>query len=372
MTWKHLRQRVSRLLEQADIRLDGDRPWDPVVHDERLFPRVMAKGTLGLGEAYVDGWWDCQALDELATRAIAARIDEQFHSLTGLRDSLLARMTNLQKPSRAREIGRDHYDLGNDLFAAMLDERLIYSCGYWQAADGLEEAQEAKLDLVANKLDMKPGMRLLDIGCGWGGTAKFLAERYQAEVVGITVSEKQARLARELCKGLPVTILVQDYREVSGRFDRILSIGMFEHVGYKNYRHFMHVAHDLLEADGLMLLHTIGRNRSSVNLEPWMARYIFPNSMLPSPRQVTSAFENLFVLEDWHNFGADYDKTLMAWDRRFEAAWPALAPRYGERFFRIWRYYLLTCAGSFRSGANRLWQLVLSTGGVPGGYRSLR
>ncbi len=372
MEWGKLRESLSRRLDRADIRLDGGRPWDPVVRDSRLFPRVFVEGTRGLGEAYVDGWWDCEALDELAARAFRAGIDATFGSLNDLVDGLRARIANLQKPSRSRVVGRNHYDLGNDLFEAMLDCRLIYSCGYWRNARSLDEAQEAKLELVASKLDVKPGMRLLDIGCGWGGLAKFLAERYQAHVVGITISEEQAHFARECCRGLPVTILVQDYRELKGRFDRVASVGMFEHVGYKNYQRFMEIACECLEPGGLFLLHTIGHNSAAVYLDPWMARYIFPNSMLPSPMQVSSAFENRFVLEDWHNFGSDYDKTLMAWYQNFESAWPSLASRYDERFFRMWRYYLLTCAGSFRARVNQLWQLVLSKGGVSGGYRSLR
>ena len=146
---------------------------------------------------------------------------------------------------------------------------------------------------------------------------------------------------------------------------------MFEHVGYKNYRRFMEVQHERLEPEGLLLLHTIGRNSSTTALEPWLERHIFPNAMLPSPGQIASAFEGLFVLEDWHSFGADYDRTLIAWYWNFERAWPTLAPRYGARFFRMWRYYLLTCAGAFRARTNQLWQLVLSKGGVPGGHRSV-
>jgi cyclopropane-fatty-acyl-phospholipid synthase len=372
MAWKALRDRIGERLERADIVLDGGRPWDPVVHDERLFGRVMAGGSLALGEAYMAGWWDCAALDELAHRVFRSGVDRDFVSWHGRLDALRSRLANLQTPLRSRALNRQHYDLGNDVFEATLDRRLIYTCGYWQGAATLEEAQEAKLDLIVRKLEIKPGMRVLDIGCGWGGTAKFIAERCQAEVVGVTLSEEQAEYAREVCRGLPVSIRVQDYRQIEGRFDRVLTVGMFEHVGHKNHRVYMELVHGLLEPEGMLLLHTIGRNTSALQLDEWMARYIFPNSLLPSPRQVTAAFEGLFVLEDWHNFGVDYDKTLLAWYRNFERNWPSLEARYDERFFRMWRYYLLICAGTFRARYNQLWQLVLSKGGVKGGYRSLR
>jgi cyclopropane-fatty-acyl-phospholipid synthase len=254
----------------------------------------------------------------------------------------------------------------------MLDKRMIYSCGYWDTASTLDEAQEAKLDLVCRKLNLQPGMRVLDIGCGWGGTAKFAAEQYEVEVVGITVSEQQAKFGKELCRGLPLDIRLQDYRNITGTFDRVLSIGMFEHVGYKNYTTFMHKVRRLLKDKGLFLLQTIGGNKSVTKNDPWIERYIFPNSMLPSAKQICSAIEGVFVLEDWHSFGAHYDKTLMHWFRNFHEGWDTLKEYYDEQFYRMWKYYLLSCAGSFRASSNQLWQLVLSPKGVLGGYRTPR
>jgi cyclopropane-fatty-acyl-phospholipid synthase len=254
----------------------------------------------------------------------------------------------------------------------MLDRHLIYSCAYWKDASTLDEAQEAKLDLVCRKLDLQPGMRVLDIGCGWGGTARFAAQHYRVEVVGITVSEEQMKAANELRGSLAVETRLQDYRDLDGTFDRILSIGMFEHVGYKNYRTYMRVVKDHLSKDGLFLLQTIGRNHSEITTDRWIAGYIFPNSMLPSARQICAAIEGVFVIEDWQSFGPDYDKTLMCWFRNFEENWDSIARNYGERFYRMWRYYLLSCAGSFRARQNQLWQIVLSPGGVQGGYPALR
>ena len=366
------RGRAAQLLALADIRINGERPWDIRVHDERLYARVMAEGSLGLGESYMDGWWDAERLDEFFHRVLAADLDRMVEPWKDLVRLLRARLVNLQRPSRAFHIGRHHYDIGNDLFTRMLDARMIYSCGYWKDAADLEEAQKAKLDLVCRKLALAPGMRLLDIGCGWGGTARFAAERYGVTVVGITVSERQADYARRLCDGLDVEIRLQDYRSVPGTFDRVLSIGMFEHVGYKNYDTFMRVVRGLLADDGLFLLHTIGGNRSQRRTDPWTDRYIFPNSMLPSARQIAAAIEGRFVLEDWHGFGVDYDRTLMAWHRNVERHWHDLEGAYDERFHRMWRYFLLSSAGAFRARKNQLWQLVLSPRGVVGGYRAPR
>jgi cyclopropane-fatty-acyl-phospholipid synthase len=366
------RTRAVELLAQADVAINGGRPWDIQVHDERFYARVFAKGELGLGESYMDGWWDCERLDEFVCRALRADLRRRVRPWSdGLR-VLEAKLVNLQKPSRAFHVGRHHYDLGNDLFSRMLDQRMIYSCGYWKDATTLDEAQEAKLDLVCRKLGLRPGMRVLDIGCGWGGTARFAAEGYGVHVVGITVSAEQVRLARERCAGLDVEIRLLDYRQLDGTFDRVLSLGMFEHVGYKNYDRFMRLVRGRLVPDGLFLLHTIGTPCSGKRIDPWTERYIFPNAVLPSVAQIAAAAEGKFIVEDWHSFGTDYDATLLHWHRNFEQHWPELADRYDERFHRMWRYFLLMCAGSFRARHNQLWQVVLSPTGVPGGYRAPR
>jgi len=364
--------KVEELFALADVRVGGDRPWDIQVPDEGFYSRLLAHGSLGVGESYMDGWWDCERLDEMFTRVFRKELDEKIRNWRLLLACIKARLLNLQKRSRAFQIGQLHYDIGNDLYRRMLDRRMIYSCGYWKDASTLDEAQEAKLYLTCRKLGLEPGMRLLDIGCGWGGTLQFAVERYGVEGVGITVSEEQVTLARKVCQGLPVEICLQDYRDLNERFDRILSIGMFEHVGVKNYRTFMQVVDRCLADDGLFLLHTIGRNTSVCENNPWMERYIFPNSMLPSAEQIAAASEGIFVLEDWHSFGADYDRTLMAWHRNIEAHWDELAERYDERFQRMWKFYLLACAGTFRARVNQLWQVLLSPRGVEGGCRSIR
>lgn len=376
MPQQRFQRRVADLLESADVRIGGSRPWDLQVHDSHFYARVLGQGSLGLGESYMEGWWDTESLDGFLFHVLMARLEQRVHSAGELWDALRARLLNLQSRNRAREVGERHYDLGNDLYAAMLGRRLVYSCGYWTQADGrvldgLDAAQEAKLDLICRKLRLKPGMRVLDIGCGWGEALKFAAERYGISGVGITISKEQADYARELCAGLPIEIRLQDYRELHEPFDAVLSVGMFEHVGVKNYRGYFEVAQRCLPPGGLFLLHTIGTNRSVNHTDPWIGRYIFPNSMLPSTAQIAHAVEGLFVIEDWHNFGTDYDRTLQAWRDNVERAWP-LDPRYDERFRRMWRYYLGASMATFRTRNSQLWQVVLSNGGVKGGYLAPR
>ena len=367
-----LQKRLEELLASADVRLGGDRPWDIHVHNGSFYEKVLKQGELGLGESYMDGWWDCACLDGFFHRVLTAGLQERVSSRAATLLSLKVRLFNMQSRVRAFMVGERHYDIGNDLFECMLDRRMIYSCGYWREAETLDQAQENKLNLICRKLGLEPGMRVLDVGCGWGGTARFVSERYQVEVIGVTVSREQTSLAQEICRDLPVRIQLKDYRDIHGEFDRILSIGMFEHVGERNYRTFMGKMRHLLKENGLFLLQTIGTNSVTRAVSAWTDRYIFPNGHIPSPGQISSAIEGLFVLEDWQSFGADYDRTLMSWYRNFEKAWPELKVRYGDRFYRMWKYFLLSSAGSFRARWNQLWQIVLSPRGIPGVYLAPR
>ncbi len=364
---------ISKILEKADISINGTRDWDIQVYNDKFYKRVLNNYTVGLGESYMDKWWDVKRLDLFFYKLLRSNIDKYVKSNFKLLFYLIARrLINFQSKSRAFNVGEKHYDIGNDLYEIMLDKRMTYTCGYWKEANSLDEAQEAKLDLICRKIGLERGMRVLDIGSGWGSFAKFAAERYGVEVVGVTVSKEQAELANKMCKGLPVENRLQDYRNLDEKFDRIVSIGMFEHVGYKNYRTFMEVAHRCLTDDGVFLLHTIGGNMSTTSTDPWIDKYIFPGGMIPSIKQIGQSIEGLFVMEDWHNFGADYDKTLMAWFDNFNQGWEKIKDKYGERFYRMWKYYLLSCAGSFRARSNQLWQIVLTKEGIEGGYISVR
>lgn len=367
-----MRSSFSKLLSLAGIELNGSRSFDIRVHDERLYKRVFADGSLGLGEAYLEGWWDCDDLSQFFFLICRSGINDKILPWQCLVHGAMARVFNLQSKRRAHHVGEYHYDIGNDLYQSMLDRNMIYTCGYWKNSANLEEAQNAKLDLVCKKLGLKPGMRLLDIGCGWGGLLKFAAENYGVSAVGVTISKEQVELGQSLCSGLDVEIRLQDYRDLNDTFDRIVSLGMFEHVGLKNYRIYLETVAKNLTPDGLFLLHTIGGNQSENMTDPWINKYIFPNGEIPSIAQIGSAMEKLFVMEDWHNFGADYDKTLLAWYENFQKNWHALESHFDPVFYRRWKYYLLSCAGSFRARNVQLWQLVLSKPGMVESYASVR
>lgn len=363
---------VKNLLNPMDILINGDRPWDIQINNPKFYQRVISGGSLALGESYMDGWWDCKSLDEFFKRILEDRIDKKVKSTSPavLWEVFKARVMNVQSRTRSFIIGKRHYDIGNTLFKNMLDKGLNYSCGYWQNARTLDEAQAGKLDLICRKIGLKPGMKVLDIGCGWGGFATYAAKNYGVNVTGITVSKEQARYARNASKDFDVNIELVDYRQLNEKYDRIVSIGMFEHVGWKNYRTFMEVVHRCLNDEGLFLLHTIAGNTPAKFTDPWINAYIFPNSMLPSASQISQAAEGMFVLEDWHSLGQYYDQTLMAWYDNFTHNWNQIKDQYDIRFFRMWTYYLLTCAASFRSRRNQLWQIVFSKKGIDRVFRS--
>ena len=375
---------TNNLLEPAGIKINGNNPWDIKILNQDIFNRVISQGSLGLGETYMDGWWDCENLDQFFYKLLLAKIPDKIGlSLPIILGVISAKIFNLQSKDRAFQIAEKHYNLDNKLFSAMLGKTMAYSCGYWAKSKSLDSAQNAKFDLICQKLNLKKGatsakgygepkQKILDIGCGWGSFAKYAAENYGVSVVGVTVSKEQAEFAQKLCKNLPVEIRFQDYRELNEKFDHVVSVGMFEHVGAKNYKTFFEIAKKCLKNDGLFLLHTIGAVATRNNVDPWTNKYIFPNGSLPSLKQISGSVEKLFVVEDVHNFGADYDKTLMAWHKNFEKSWPKFKDKYGEIFYRMWRYYLLSCAGAFRARDIELWQIVLSPNGVPGGYKSVR
>ncbi|MCA9676136.1 MAG: cyclopropane fatty acyl phospholipid synthase [Myxococcales bacterium] len=348
------------MLADAGVTVGGDAPWDLTIHDDRLFTRVARDGHLGLGEAYVDGWWDAPRVDQLLERVLRARLDREVRdSWVLMAHAVRARIFNAQL-SRPREVAERHYDIGNDLYEVMLDRRLAYTCGYWKDAANLDDAQEAKLDLVCRKLGLRRGMRVLELGSGWGSFASFAAERYGVEVVAYNVSTEQVAWAREHYGHLPIDFHLEDYRNAAGTFDAVVSIGLMEHVGPKNYRAYMELVERCLTPDGVALIHTIGSNRTRDYADPWFDRYIFPNAVFPTLGRLADAMEDTLVPEDVHNIGPHYDRTLMAWWERFDAGWPRLRDRYGDRFYRMWKYYLLCSAATFRARFLQLYQVVMT------------
>jgi cyclopropane-fatty-acyl-phospholipid synthase len=355
---------IQQLFAQAGIAINGSNPWDIQVHNERLYDRIVREKNLGLGEAYMDGWWDCERLDEFFCRLLKSNIEEKIKgNLRYLLRFLPAIVFNPQSRSRARIVADRHYDIDNELFLSFLDSYNQYSCGYFEGTDDLEQAQRKKLDLICRKLDITGRDHVLDIGCGWGGLSRYIAKHYGAQVTAVNVSREQLSFARNTCKDLSVRFLDCDYRAIRGTFDKIVSVGMFEHVGRKNYRTFMEIVKRCLNGTGIFLLHTIGNNRSQANCDPWINRYIFPNGMLPSITQIARAVDGLFIIEDWQNIGPHYDKTLMAWHENFKRAWSRLQEKYDTRFKRMWDYYLLSCAGAFRARDMQVWQIVMTQAG---------
>jgi cyclopropane-fatty-acyl-phospholipid synthase len=358
------KEAVRALLSEADILIDGPRPWDIRVLNEDLYERVIAGGSLAAGDAFVEGWWDSPRLDQFFHHIFLSDLNVRLKNSWRMRfDLLLARLGNRQTLSRSKEVADLHYNLGNDVFRTMLGKRMAYTCAYWNGANGLDEAEEAKLELVCRKLELRPGMTVLEYGCGWGAFARYAAERHGAAVLGVNIAEEQVKLGRELCRGLPVELLVKDYRQVEGRFDRVISMGIMEHIGPKNYRTYMENAARCLKDDGIAFVHTIVSNESAFVCDPWFDRRIFPNGVTPSLRQLTEAAEGLFVVEDAHNIGPQYDPTLLAWHENLLNGWQSLKEKYGERFYRTMKYYLLSSAGAFRSRRSQVFQLVLTKPG---------
>lgn len=365
---------LEAALKKADIVFNGGRSWDVRVNNDRLYSRILSQGTMGIGEAYMEGWWDCDQMDVMFYKAISSGLGSRFSdaSIPGYTLKILQSLFNLQSRSRSFQVAEKHYNFDNAVFERMLGPTMTYSCAYWRGAGDLDGAQLAKMDLICRKLKLEPGMTVLDIGCGWGSLAKYMSEKYGVKASGISVSREQIQYARERDPENKVEWILDDYRTLAGRYDRVVSVGMFEHVGYKNYSAFMRKVLKLLKKDGLFLLHTIGSSAQRKGTDPWINKYIFPNGMLPSIENLAKSFAELFVMEDWQNFGADYDRTLMAWADRFDEGCRQNQFEISEEARRMFRYYLLSCAAAFRARDIQLWQVVLSPEGVPSGYQSER
>jgi len=361
---KIILDKYSELLEGVDIEINGSRPWDLQVHNQDLYKSIFFNGSLGFGESYMKGWFDCDRLDLFFEKILRSGIYNEIGGLPLFFGKMKSKLRNLQSISRAFQVAERHYDIGNDLFSLMLDKTMMYTCGYWtKDVSTLEESQLAKLDLVAKKLNLKAGMKILDIGCGWGGAAKHFANNYGVTVIGITISKEQIEYAKQNSDNMDVEFRLMDYRDLDEKFDAIYSIGMFEAVGYKNYEEFFEVVRSCLKEEGAFLLHTIGGNESTTTADPWVEKYIFPNGMMPSAEQIAKASEGIFIFDDWHNIGPHYDKTLMCWYDNFVNNYEKLKDKYDNEFYRMWTYWLLSSAANFRSRSLQLWQVLFSIEG---------
>lgn len=366
---------IRGLCSKIGLTIDGPNPWDPQVKDPRFYDRVLAEGSLGLGESYMDGWWDVGDLLEMNAIIAASGVEKHVKSsLPMLLHALRARFSNLQTPDNAEIPAKDHYDVTIDAYRSMTDRWHALSSGYWRNAQDLEQAQEAKLELICRKIGLKASDRVLDIGCGLGSFTRYAAEKYGCSVVAINVSSGHVAIVKQLTAGLPVEVHHCDYRDTGvflrgGRFDKVVSVEMFEHVGYRNQRRYMEVVRDVLKDGGLFCLQTAGNNTNVFQNDPWFQKYIFPNAVVPSVEQIGKAIDRVLVLEDWHNFGPDYVRTCYAWFEQFDRNWKGSKD---DRFYRMWKYWILAVGGGFKARTRQLWQLVLSKGGVPGGYETVR
>jgi cyclopropane-fatty-acyl-phospholipid synthase len=343
-----------------------------VIDHPLALKRCKADGVLGLGESYIKGLWETPKLDDFMYSVFTSPGPHPGRQIIvrSILHVIREKLFDAQAGLGAFNIGRRHYDLGNNLFEAMLDKSMTYTCGYWKEADTLDEAQEAKLELICNKLSLEPGMHILDIGCGWGNFAHYAAETYGVRVTGITVSEEQATVAESRCQGLPVEIRLQDYRTVEGKFDHVVSIEMIEAVGRRNLPKYFSLIRRVLKDEGYFLLQAISTDTCSFTSDKrvdqflfWILKYIFPDGYLPKAEELVYPAKTGFLIEDLENLGPHYDPTLCAWARNFNDSWDDLKDSFDEEFRRCWKFYLYSCAALFRAGLVQLYQILYSKSG---------
>lgn len=365
---------IKNLLAQAHIEINGKNPWDIQIDDDRFYQRIIKSPSIAAGESYMDGWWSCKKLDEFFYRILCAQLYKDLKDWRIIVEYFKNYLLNLQTQNQSKKVAEVHYNLDNQLYSFMLGPSMAYTCAYWKDTDNLDDAQNNKYDLICRKLNLQTHDHVLDLGCGFGGFARYAAIHYGCQLTCVNISEAQIHYARKHQADLPITYVQTDYRNQTIynpkqiEFDKVVSIGMCEHVGSKNYHEFMRIVYSQLKNHGLFLLHTIGSNTTVNSLDPWFDKYIFPHGHLPSIQELGLSMEDFFIMEDWHNFGTDYDKTLMAWYNNFQDHWPELSGHYDQRFYRMWVYYLLSCAGMFRAREAELWQVVLSKGRGQKGY----
>lgn len=375
-------EEIIKLLNDNDIHViteddnEGDidmRDGDIICNDKTMFLDIINTGNLGAGESYMYGKWCCynDRLDILVYKIQNKNIQNQVTKpkswpiwLWGISTYLF----NYQTRSKAYDVENIHYNIGNELYQNMLGPSMAYTCAYYKNGNtDLDQAQYDKFQLICDKILLDDNDNVLDIGCGFGTLAKYMVEHKKCQVTGINISREQLRFAYNIQDTIKdndiksrLLYVDRDYRDIKGRYNKIVSIGLCEHVGYKNYRSFFEKVYQCLEDDGIFLLHTIGSNESVTCTDAWSDKYIFPGGMLPSIKQIGEAMEGLFILEDLQNFGPDYDKTLQAWYKNYKDAICNNRIVKDDIFNRMWEYYLLSSAGSFRARKMQLWQFVFT------------
>jgi cyclopropane-fatty-acyl-phospholipid synthase len=344
-----------------------------IIHNKSMFDKIAYNGALGFAESYMDGDWDTDNMELILYTLMLKEVEienqiksQPMQAMYSFFSSIFSTSTNtsLNTIESSKDNISHHYDIGNDLYKIMLDKRMQYTCAYFHKENmSLEEAQLAKMELIAKKLDLKSGMSVVDIGCGFGGMAYHLASKYGVRVTGVTLSAEQQTFANNNFGHPNVKIILKDYRHLdstdgdNGMFDRVYSIGMFEHVGRKNYSEYYDKCYSILKPNGIMLLHTIGRTYSDKFVpNPFVEKYIFPGGELPRLKDLTGKFIDKWHLEDMQNLGLSYAKTLRCW-RNNIGNWKDL-DRYSNRFRKMWNFYLLSFPVRFEARDICLWQLV--------------
>lgn len=358
---KYLEQKAIKLFEKADITINGSRDWDIQVHNKQFLSRVLRDGTIALGESYIEGWWDAKRIDQFIYKLLKSGIVSYMQKpLIQKWYDLKSKAINKQSKTKALKNASFHYNLGNRLFESTLDKSMNYSCAYWRNAKTLNQAQENKMHLICKKLKLEKGMKVLDIGCGWGGFAKFASEKYGVKVTGLTISKDQFDYAKKYCKKNNVEILLEDYRDHIGQYDRIICVEMMEHVGSKNHRKFVEKVYQNLKKEGLFLLQCISVNKILERNDPWIDKYIFPGSVPLCAKQINNATDNLFYIVDWEDFTQDYHRTMMEWHKNFKKNWKNIKNHYDKKFYRLWEFYLLCCPATALAKTHHLWQIVFA------------
>jgi cyclopropane-fatty-acyl-phospholipid synthase len=362
---------LSKLLAAADVQINGTRPWDMQVHNESTYARILKDGDLGAGESYMEGWWDCQQLGVMIEKVLRADVMSKVQlSLVDKAKAVWSMLTGSKSTGSSKEQLCYHYDIGNDLYKAMLDPYMQYTCGFWRnGATTLEQAQLDKLDMICKKVNARQGCKWLDLGCGFSGLMKYATEKYSTVCTGYNLSTDQMGYGRDvLCAGLPITFVEGDFCKTlasvkDGKFDVVTNVGSIEHCGVNRYREFMQNAYNCIADDGVFLTQSIlsGSKDTQYSFLAFLNKYIFPGGVSPTLTQLSQAMEGLFVIEDVHNFGEDYAKTLAAWHANLTQAWASLSannPKYTTKFKRMFDFYLLCCAGTFRARGLNLLQIV--------------
>ncbi len=339
--------------------------------DPTLYRSLFFNPELAAGEAYMDGRmsFENSTLRDFLTLFSVNRLSLGSYPLQKVLRTVSRGLKRFQQANpigKAQKNVAHHYDIGNDFYRLFLDRGMQYSCAYFTSDDNtLEEAQQNKLRLIASKLDLKPGQKVLDIGCGWGDMALYLGRMADVQVVGVTLSKEQCKLANEKAKALGladrVRFELRDYRDLTERFDRIVSVGMFEHVGVHHYGEYFAKVNELLTDTGVMLLHSIGHMSPPGTASPWLRKYIFPGAYSPALSEVFTAVEqNSLWVTDLEFLRVHYAKTLAHWVSRFEANRAKVAEMYDERFCRMWEFYLISCEMMFRTGSQLVFHMQLA------------